>query len=131
MKRFWKDRKGSTPIWAAFLILILFTVSAVVYSAVMIYAKSQACETEVQRAATVTVDKNMENANVRDLILDVPAESAVESFYVNMTETVGIGGWMLEPVQKMTSLSIALKTDGGRRRKNEHQAHAASPCPGI
>lgn len=92
MKRFWKDSKGSAPIWAAFLILILFTVSAVVYSAVMIYAKYQTCETEVQRAATVTVDKNMENANVRDLILDVPAESAVESFYVNMTET----GWVLE-----------------------------------
>lgn len=92
MKRFWKDSKGSAPIWAVFLILILFTVSAVVYSGVMIYAKYQTCETEVQRAATVTVDKNMENANVRDLILDVPAESAVESFYVNMTET----GWVLE-----------------------------------
>ncbi len=92
MKSFWKDSKGSAPIWAAFLILILFTVSAVVYSAVMIYAKYQTCETEVQRAATVTVDKNMENANVRDLVLDVPAESAVESFYVNMTET----GFVLE-----------------------------------
>ena len=92
MKQFWKDSKGSAPIWAAFLILILFTVSAVVYSGVMIYAKYQTCETEVQRAATVTVDKNMENANVRDLVLDVPAESAVESFYVNMTET----GWVLE-----------------------------------
>lgn len=92
MKRFWKDSKGSAPIWAAFLILILFTVSAVVYSGVMIYAKYQTCETEVQRAATVTVDKNMENANVRDLVLDVPAESAIESFYANMTET----GWVLE-----------------------------------
>jgi archaellum component FlaF (FlaF/FlaG flagellin family) len=92
MKRFWKDSKGNAPIWAAFLILILFTVSAVVYSGVIIYAKYQTCETEVQRAATVTVDKNMKNTNVRDLVLDVPAESAVESFYVNMTET----GWVLE-----------------------------------
>lgn len=92
MKRFWKDNTGSAPIWAAFLILILFTLSVVVYSGVMIYAKYQACETEVQRAATITIDKSMDNAHVRDLMLDVPAESAAESFNANLTET----GWMLE-----------------------------------
>jgi hypothetical protein len=92
MKHFIKDNTGSALIWTIFLILILITLSVVVYSGVTVYAKYQTCETEVQRAATVTVDKNMENANVRDLVLDVPAELAVESFYVNMTET----GWVLE-----------------------------------
>lgn len=92
MKRFWKDNTGSALILAVFLILILMTLSAVVYAGATVYAKYQACETEVQRAATVTVDKNMLNANVRDLMLDVPAESAEESFYVSLTET----GWTLE-----------------------------------
>ena len=92
MKRFWKDNSGSALIWVVFLILILMTLSAVVYAGVTVYAKYQACETEVQRAATVTVDKNMLNANVRDLILDVPAECAEESFYVSLTEI----GWTLE-----------------------------------
>jgi hypothetical protein len=92
MKRFWKEDTGSALIWMVFLILILITLSAVVYAGVTVYTKYQACETEVQRAATVTVDKNMLNANVRDLILDVPAESAEESFYASLIEV----GWKQE-----------------------------------
>jgi hypothetical protein len=92
MKRFWKDDTGSAPIWAAFLILLLFTLSVIVYSGVMIYAKYQTCETEVQRAATIAVDRNLFNANVRDLELDVPAASAKDDFYDNLTQT----GWAME-----------------------------------
>ena len=92
MKRFWKDGTGSAIIWAIFLILILIMLSAVVYAGVTVYAKYQACETEVQRAATVTVDKNMLNSNVRDLVLDVPYAAAEGSFYVSLTEA----GWTLE-----------------------------------
>ena len=73
MKALIKEKNGSAPIWAAFLILILFTLSFVVYSAVTVYAKYQTCETELERAAIVTVDKSMINANVRDITLDIPA----------------------------------------------------------
>lgn len=92
MMSFWKDDTGSALLWMVFLILILITLSAVAYAGVTVYAKYQTCEAEVQRAATGTVDKNMLNANVRDLILDVPAESAEESFYASLTEV----GWILE-----------------------------------
>ena len=92
MKRFCKEDTGSALIWMVFLILILITLSAVAYAGVTVYAKYQACETEVQRAATVTVDKNMLNANVRDLLLDIPAEYAEDSFYASLTEA----GWILE-----------------------------------
>lgn len=92
MKRFFKDKTGSALIWAVFLIFILCTVSIVVYSAVTVYTKYQACETEVQRAATITVNKSMVNANVRDLELDVPVIPAEDYFYENLTET----GWTIE-----------------------------------
>jgi len=92
MKRFWKDNTGSALIWSVFIILILMSLSAVVYAGMTVYSKYQDCETEVQRAAIITVDKNMLNANVRDLLLDVPAESAEESFYSNLIEA----GWTLE-----------------------------------
>ena len=92
MKRFWKDNTGSALIWSVFIILILMTLSAVVYTGITVYSKYQDCETEVQRAAIITVDKNMLNANVRDLLLDVPAEYAEESFYASLTEA----GWALE-----------------------------------
>lgn len=92
MKRFWKDNTGSALIWAVFLILILMTLSAVVYAGVTVYTKYQACETEIQRAATVTVNRNILNSNVRDLILDVPTESTEELLFANLIET----DWTLE-----------------------------------
>lgn len=92
MKCFWKDNAGNAVVWAAFLMLILFVLSAVVYAGVTVYAQYQACETEVQRAATVTVDRNLLNANVRDLVLDVPDAATEESFYAGLVEA----GWVLE-----------------------------------
>lgn len=91
MKRFLNDSTGSALIWAVFLILILCIVSVVVYSGVMIYAKYQTCETEVQRATTITTNMSMANANVRDLELDIPAVPAEDYFFQNLTET----GWTM------------------------------------
>lgn len=74
MKRLVKDTRGSTPIWAAFAILILFTLSFVVYSGVMVYTNYMTCETELEHAAVIAVDSNMENENVRDVMIDIPVQ---------------------------------------------------------
>jgi hypothetical protein len=74
MKRFVRDTHGSAPIWAAFAILILFTLSFVVYAGVTVYTKYMACETELERAAVIAVDSNMENKNVRDVNIDIPVQ---------------------------------------------------------
>jgi archaellum component FlaF (FlaF/FlaG flagellin family) len=92
MKHFWKGNTGSALIWSVFIIVILMTLSAVVFAGMTVYSKYQDCETEVQRAAIITVDTNMLNANVRDLVLEVPTESAEESFYASLNEV----GWTLK-----------------------------------
>ena len=92
MKRFVRDKKGSAPVWAAFAILILCTLSFVVYAGVTVYAKYQMCETELERAAVITVDKSMVNANVRDVSLDIPSASAISLLEDNLTEA----GWTRE-----------------------------------
>lgn len=74
MKRLVRDTRGSTPIWAALAILILFTLSFVVYAGVTVYTKYMTCETELERAAVIAVDSNMENQNVRDVNIDIPAQ---------------------------------------------------------
>lgn len=84
MKRFIREENGSAPIWAAFLILILFTFSFVVYAGVTVYSKYQACEIELERAAVVTVDKNMENRNVRDLNFNIPQQPALADLENNL-----------------------------------------------
>lgn len=84
MKRFIREENGSAPIWAAFIILFLFTFSFVVYAGVTLYSKYQTCETELERAAVVTVDKNMENRNVRDLNLNIPQQPALADLENNL-----------------------------------------------
>ena len=92
MRHFLKDTNGSATIWAAFLILILCTLSFVVYASVTVYAKYQTCETELERAAIVTVDKSMVNANVRDVALNIPAVPAETLLEDNLAQT----GWTRE-----------------------------------
>jgi len=92
VKRFLREQSGSSPLWAVFIIIALCVLSVVVYSGVTVYAKYQAAENELQRAATVTVDSSMENANVRDMVLDVPAEPAEALFIDNLTAS----GWIQE-----------------------------------
>jgi hypothetical protein len=76
MRYFFHDTRGSAVLWTLFLILVLFTLSAVIYTGIMVYAKYQACETDLERATIVTVDMSLLNSNVRDVELDIPAELA-------------------------------------------------------
>ncbi len=92
MRRFLQDTRGSAILWTMFLILILFMLSFVVYTGTTVYAKYQTCETELERAALVTVDAGLLNANVRDLQLDVPADVAQSLLETNLTDA----GWALE-----------------------------------
>ncbi len=72
IRRLIHDTSGSAYLWAAFIVLALIMLAAVVYNGVTVYTKYQMAETELQRAATVTVDGSMRNEAVRDLVLDVP-----------------------------------------------------------
>ncbi len=92
MRRFLQDTRGSAILWTLFLILILFMLSFVVYTGTTVYAKYQTCETELERAALVTVDAGLLNANVRDLQLDIPADVAQSLLENNLTEA----GWTHE-----------------------------------
>lgn len=92
MRRFLQDTRGSAILWTLFLILILFMLSFVVYTGTTVYAKYLTCETELERAALVTVDAGLLNANVRDLQLDIPADVAQSLLENKLTEA----GWARE-----------------------------------
>lgn len=115
MNRFIKDTCGSAVIWAAFLTLIFFTLAFVVYTGVVVYAKYQACENELQRATTVTVNKSLINPNVRDIELDIPditVQSLLEESLIDKGWSQDGGSWVkrdgskwvysLEDMQMMT-----------------------------
>ena len=84
MMRLWKDKNGSTYLWALFILLAMVMLAVVVYNSVAVYVKYQTAETELQRAATVTVDASMQNAAVRDLMLEIPSDIAETLFFNNL-----------------------------------------------
>lgn len=117
MSRLWKDKSGSAYLWAVFIILALVMLTAVVYNGVFIYTQYQTAETELQRAATVTVDGSLANADVRDLVLDVPTADAKALFNTNLQ---GLGyehsgaDWIkhVDGKTHYTLASLVVETDG-------------------
>jgi hypothetical protein len=86
MTRLIKDKKGSAHLWAIFILLAMVMLTAVIYNGVAVYTKYQSAETELQRAVTVTVDDSLQNAAVRDLVLDVLADDAEELLFDHLRE---------------------------------------------
>ena len=117
MMRLIKDRDGSAYLWAVFIILTLVMLIAAVYNGVFIYTQYQTAETELQRAATVTVDGSLTNADVRDLVLDVPAADAKALF---TTHLQGLGyehsgtDWIkrVDGKTQYTLAGLAIQTNG-------------------
>lgn len=117
MTRLFKDKNGSAYLWAAFILLAMVMLAAVVYNSVAVYAKYQTAETELQRAATVTVDSSMQNAAVRDLVLDIPTADA-EGLFFNHLRELGYeqtdGDWVKRVDGKVvcTLTVLSVETDG-------------------
>ena len=85
MKRFIKDTQGSTSLLAAFLAAALCILAVVVYAGAMVYSNYQTARTDLERAAIVSIDKNMLNPNVRDLEFNIPENTALAEFENNLT----------------------------------------------
>ncbi|HEX2994651.1 MAG TPA: hypothetical protein VHP14_07500 [Anaerolineales bacterium] len=85
MKRFCRDTRGSTPLWAAFITVILCMFSVLTYTGATLYSAYRTAQTELERAASISIDMNMENRNVRDLVMDIPQESTLADLENNLS----------------------------------------------
>ena len=85
MKRFLHDTRGNASLLAAFLVVVLFLLAVVAYAGATVYSTYQTAQTELERAASVSVDTSLVNANVRDLMLDIPEEDVVQQVDANFS----------------------------------------------
>ena len=92
LKRFARDNRGSANLWVAFCILIFFMLAAVLYNAHTLYSKYYAVEEELTRCASITMDSNIRNAKLRDVITDVQYQPVVSVLEQNLTDR----GWTRE-----------------------------------
>lgn len=84
MKKFIFDTRGNASLWAAFLMVVLFLLAVAGYFGATIYSTYQTAQIELERAANVSVYDSLINANVRDLLLDIPADAAEQKVYANL-----------------------------------------------
>ena len=92
LKRFARDNRGSANLWVAFCVLIFFMLAAVLYNAHTLYSKYYAVEDELTRCASITMDSNIRNAKLRDVITDVQYQPVVSVLEQNLTDK----GWTRE-----------------------------------
>lgn len=84
MKRLLHETRGNASLWTAFAAAVLFVLAVAVYIGATLYSTYQTAQTELERAANVSVDASLVNANVRDLVLDIPANAAEQKVSDNL-----------------------------------------------
>lgn len=96
LKRFLKDESGGASLWAAFCVIIFFTLASLLYNVHTIYSKCYAVQDEMTRCAAITLDANVVNSKLRDTITDVEYQAALDVLETNLVEkgwTPESGGW--------------------------------------
>lgn len=91
-----QNEHGNSILLTTFLLLAMMTISLVIYTISLVYAKYQAAQVELERAGSVSVDRNMENNNVRDLELNIPVTVTQMTLEANLMNT----GWEEESAGK-------------------------------
>lgn len=81
-----QDTHGSAPLWVAFITIVLCMLSIVAYTCATLYSTYQAAQTELERAANISVDHSLVNKNVRDLLLDIPETDSVKTLEDNLIQ---------------------------------------------
>ena len=88
-QRLVRDDRGSANLWVAFCILVFFMLAALLYNVHILYAKYYAVQDEVTRCASITLDSNIHNAKLRDVITDVEYQPVSDA----LAENLRAHGW--------------------------------------
>lgn len=99
---------GSAPLWAAFLAIILISFSLLIYTSMTLQANYRTAQTELERAASIALDVNLKNQNVRDLqttpsIQDVQSKLILNFFSAGFTRNAE-GNWQRKKGDKVLYL---------------------------
>ena len=70
----------------AFIAIVLCMLSIVAYTGATLYSTYQAAQTELERAANISVDHSLMNKNVRDLLLDIPETDSMQAVNDNLIQ---------------------------------------------
>lgn len=68
MKKFSiRQKTGSAPLWTIFIAILLISFSLLIYTAMSLRSNYLQAQTELERAANISIDINLQNQSVRDI----------------------------------------------------------------
>ena len=107
-RSFFRQNSGSAPLWAAFLTIILISFSLLIYTGMTLQANYRIAQIELERAASIALDINLNNPDVRDLqvspsIQDVQAKLILNLISVGFTRNAD-GNWQRKKGDKVLYL---------------------------
>lgn len=85
LKQLWK-RKGISPIWTIVIATVLISFSLLIYTGMALQSNYRQAQMEIERAAHVSLNFNLENRNVRDIKMTADISSVQMSFEQNLIQ---------------------------------------------
>ena len=99
-----RQKTGSAPLWTIFIAILLISFSLLIYTAMSLRSNYLQAQSELERAANVSIDINLQNQSVRDIQItpDLPhVKASLEQNLVDLGyEKVSDTGWRMKKADK-------------------------------
>lgn len=81
-----KQKTGSAPLWTIFIAILLISFSLLIYTAMSLRSNYIQAQTELERAANVSININLQNQSVRDIQMKPDLSSVRSSLEQNLID---------------------------------------------
>ena len=81
-----RQKTGSAPLWTIFIAIMLISFSLLIYTAMSLRNNYLQAQTELERAANVSINVNMQNQSVRDIQITPDLASVKASLEQNLVD---------------------------------------------
>lgn len=86
LRMFVVQQSGSAPLWTAFIAIVLISFSLLIYTGMTVQTNYRQAQTELERAANISLDVSLKNPAVRDIQLCVSISSVQSMLVENLLE---------------------------------------------
>jgi hypothetical protein len=114
-----RQKTGSAPLWTIFIAIMLISFSLLIYTAMSLRNNYLQAQTELERAANVSINVNMQNQSVRDIQITPDLPSVKASLEQNLAalgyEKLSDTNWRMKKADKtiysLTNLQLIQEQD--------------------
>jgi hypothetical protein len=114
-----RQKSGSAPLWIIFIAIMLISFSLLIYTAMSLRNNYLQAQAELERAANISIDINLQNQSVRDIQITPDLLSVKASLEQNLAalgyEKLSDTNWRMKKADKtiysLTNLQLIQEQD--------------------